>query len=536
MPNTISETHELASPAAAPSTKRRLASQHVREARDRLTSTSGTRPVFDHELLRQFAQNRISASPVILLLVVTIGALSGLWTGALICGVWTGGALLIHLVIIRTCRQFLADPPTTNSQLRSWRTRFVLLDLFFGMAWTFILINPIGIDDQAATFMLFVMLLVVAISSMLASSMPVAVFALTLPVTIAIALDFAVRGTLHNYILAIMALTADAYFSLLAYRLYSTTLATLEARAEKDALIGELEQSKSVSDEARRRAETANIAKSRFLAQMSHELRTPLNAILGFSEVMKGEIFGSHAVPMYKDYAADIHNSGVHLLNLINEILDLSRIEAGRYELNEEAVSLNRVVEDCHHLLKLRAGNRGITIHEMFEPDMPRLWGDERAVRQICLNLLSNAIKFTPQGGEIWLKVGWTASGGQYMSVKDTGPGIPEEEIPIVLASFGQGSNSIKSAEQGAGLGLPIAKNLIDLHGGTFTLKSKLRIGTEVIVTFPPERVMSALGPISDAAPLQPQAEMSSSSSMSSSPPSPEDSSNRAKRVLFGAG
>src|SRR5579863_279728 len=529
MPNTISEAHELASPAAAPQTKRRLASQHVREARDRLTSTSGTRPVFDYELLRQFAQNRISASPVILLLVVTIGVLSGLWTGALACAVWRAGALVIHLIIIRTCRQFLDEPASAN--LRSWRMRFLMLDLFFGMAWTFILINPIGIGDQAAMFMLFVMLLVVAISSMLASSLPIAVFALTLPVTVAIALDFAVKGTLHNYILAIMALTAEGYFSLLAYRLYSTTLATLEARAEKDALIGELEQSKSVSDEARRRAETANIAKSRFLAQMSHELRTPLNAILGFSEVMKGEIFGPHGVPMYKDYAADIHSSGVHLINLINEILDLSRIEAGRYELNEEAVSLNRVVEDCHHLLKLRAGNRGITIHEMFEPDLPRLWGDERAVRQICLNLLSNAIKFTPQGGEIWLKVGWTASGGQYMSVKDTGTGIPEEEIPIVLASFGQGSNSIKSAEQGAGLGLPIAKNLIDLHGGTFTLKSKLRIGTEVIVTFPPERVMSALAPITETAPpIQPQADMSSSSSL------PGDSTRRAKRALFGAG
>jgi two-component system cell cycle sensor histidine kinase PleC len=117
------------------------------------------------------------------------------------------------------------------------------------------------------------------------------------------------------------------------------------------------------------------------------------------------------------------------------------------------------------------------------------------------------------------------------MSVKDTGPGIPEEEIPIVLASFGQGSNSIKSAEQGAGLGLPIAKNLIDLHGGTFTLKSKLRIGTEVVVTFPPERVMSALGPLTEhSPPTQPQADMSSSSSSS------HDSTNRAKRALFGAG
>jgi two-component system, cell cycle sensor histidine kinase PleC len=527
MPATTSEPRELSSPAAVSPARRRLAAQHVREARDRLPSISGTGPVFDYELLRQFAQNRLSASPVILVLVVTVGLLSSLWTSGPTSGVWTAGALLIHLVIIRECRKFLDETPSTAANLRSWRMRFIMLDLFFGMAWTFILIHPIGVDEQSGTFMLFVMLLVVAISSMLASSLPVAVFALTLPVTMAIALDFVFKGTLRDYILAIMALAAEGYFSLLAYRLYSTTLATLEARAEKDALIGELEQSKSISDEARRRAEAANIAKSRFLAQMSHELRTPLNAILGFSEVMKGEIFGPHAVPAYKDYAADIHNSGVHLLNLINEILDLSRIEAGRYELNEEAVSLARVVEDCHHLLKLRASNRSITIHELFEPDMPRLWADERAVRQICLNLLSNGIKFTPQGGEIWLKAGWTASGGQYMSVKDTGPGIPDEEIPVVLASFGQGSNSIKSAEQGAGLGLPIAKNLIDLHGGTFALKSKLRIGTEVIVTFPPERVMAALAPIADGAPpLRPQTDVSSSSSSAAA-------ANRARKALF---
>jgi two-component system cell cycle sensor histidine kinase PleC len=141
---------------------------------------------------------------------------------------------------------------------------------------------------------------------------------------------------------------------------------------------------------------------------MSHELRTPLNANFGFSEVMKTEVFGEHSVPAYKEYSAHIHNSGMHLLGLINEILDLSRIEAGRYELNKESVSLVGIVEDCHHLLKLRATNLGITIHEIFGPHLPRLWADERAIRQACLNLLSNAIEFTRQGGDIWLNVGWT--------------------------------------------------------------------------------------------------------------------------------
>jgi two-component system, cell cycle sensor histidine kinase PleC len=507
--------------------KRRLAAQYVREARDRLTSTSGTRPAFDYELLRQYAQNRISASLVILLLVTTVGFMSSVWTGALGAGAWTAAVLVIHAVIVTKCRQFL-EKPMHEVSARAWRLRFVTLDLFYGLAWMFILIHPIGIDESSSTFMLFVMLLVVAVSSMLASSLPTAVFAATFPVTTAIALDFILQGTLRHYILALMALTAQGYFAALTYRLYSSTLATLEARAEKDALIGELEQAKAISDEARRRAEAANIAKSRFLAQMSHELRTPLNAILGFSEVMKTEVFGQHAVPAYKEYSADIHNSGVHLLGLINEILDLSRIEAGRYELNEESVSLVAIVEDCHHLLKLRASNRGITIHEVFEPDMPRLWADERAIRQICLNLLSNAIKFTPQGGEIWLKVGWTASGGQYVSVKDTGAGIPEEEIPVALASFGQGSNSIKSAEQGAGLGLPIAKSLVDLHGGTFTLKSRLRIGTEVIVTFPPERVVAAMAPMTeDAPPIVSTADLELT---------PEEKRRISRRPLFRAG
>src|SRR6476661_9280810 len=515
-------------PAAQPVNTRRVAAQRVREARDRLTSSSGTRPAFDTELLRQYAQTRISASFVVMLLVVATGVLFGLWKYAVPAAVWTVGMLCIHAAIIRNCWRFLGEQPSLAAT-RKWQTHFVLLDLLYGLCWTAILLHPAGIDTVSNTMMMFLMLLVIAVSSMLAATLPIAAMAATAPVTAAIALNFVLGGTFDNYALALLAVAAEAYFGLLAHQLHSTTLATLEARAEKDALIGELEQAKAISDEARHRAESANVAKSRFLAQMSHELRTPLNAILGFSEVMKSEIFGAHAVPVYKEYSADIHNSGVHLLNLINEILDLSRIEAGRYELNEEAVSLVHVVADCHHLLKLRASNRHIIIHEVFEADLPRLWADERALRQICLNLLSNAIKFTPQGGEIWLKVGWTASGGQYMSVKDTGPGIPEEEIPVVLASFGQGSNSIKSAEQGAGLGLPIAKSLTDLHGGTFVFKSKLRIGTEVVVTFPPERVVTAMAPVTeDAPPIAPTPGQPILT--------PEERSRLRRRPLFRAG
>ncbi|MGZ8300733.1 MAG: sensor histidine kinase [Rhodoplanes sp.] len=484
--------------------RRRLSARGVRKARDRL-ARAATRPAFDAELLGQYAQNRLSGSLLILLLVGSIGCLSSLWASPLAAAGWTAAALVIHGLTVFTCRKFLAQP-ASGANLRAWRLRFVLLDLFFGLAWIFQLVQPVDPYEGSPTFNLFVMLLVVAVASMLASSLPLAVLSATTPVTVAVALNLILGGSVDHLILAGMAIAAQCYFVLLSYRIYTANLAALEARAEKDALFGELEQAKVKSDEARRRAEAANIAKSRFLAQMSHELRTPLNAILGFSEVMKNEVFGGHKVPVYREYSTDIHNSGVHLLGLINEILDLSRIEAGRYELNEGMLGLAQTVEECHRLLKLRARHRGITVRECFEPDLPKLWADERAVRQVCLNLLSNGIKFTPRGGEIWLKVGWTNAGGQYLSVKDTGPGIPEEEIPIVLDSFGQGSNAIKSAEQGAGLGLPIVKSIVDLHGGTFTLKSKPGEGTEVIVTFPPERVTSALEPISGSAAKKAQA------------------------------
>jgi two-component system cell cycle sensor histidine kinase PleC len=341
------------------------------------------------------------------------------------------------------------------------------------------------------------MLIVVSVITSLASTMPEAAAAGTVPVTVAVVATYVERGGLLYLSLGVMALAAQFFFLLLASRLNSATLNMLEFRAEKDLLIAELGTAKAISDEARRRAEEANLAKSRFLATMSHELRTPLNAILGFSEIIKNEILGPVGNANYKDYVGDIHSSGQHLLNLINEILDLSRIEAGRYELNEEAVDLAGIVSECRHMMEMRARAKNLTINEQYTHRLPRLWADERAVRQIALNLLSNAIKFTPAGGEINLNVGRSPEGGQYLAVSDNGPGIPEEEIPIVLSAFGQGSIAIKSAERGAGLGLSIVQALMQTHDGKFALKSKLREGTEVIVSFPQSRVMEPLPPLS---------------------------------------
>ena len=314
--------------------------------------------------------------------------------------------------------------------------------------------------------------------------------------TLAVVVRLLMQGHPFYVAMAAMAVGLHVYFIFLAKGLNATALSMLEFRAEKDALIAEIEEEKSISDEARRRAEAANIAKSRFLATMSHELRTPLNAILGFSEVMKCELLGPMQNENYKEYAGNIHDSGRHLLQLINEILDLSRIEAGRYELHEEPVRLADIVEECRRLLALRSESKGLQMVLEFDKDLDQIWADERAIRQICLNLMSNALKFTPRGGRITLTVTHADAGGQKLSVRDTGPGIPKEEIPRVMQAFGQGSLAHQTAEGGTGLGLPIVQNLVTLHGGTFELQSELRKGTEAVVMLPKSRVLRAMPPL----------------------------------------
>ena len=382
--------------------------------------------------------------------------------------------------------------------------KLVRAEALSGCAWAGFALVGINLDASqpfdnvfsSHIFLFASLITVLAIRMTFASTMLPILYFGTIPMTVAVVIRLLLLQDLFYMALAAMAVGVQIYFIFLAKGIYSTVLAMLEFRAEKDLLISELEESKSMSDEARRRAETANVAKSRFLATMSHELRTPLNAILGFSEVMKAEIMGPMGNPRYKEYAGNIHDSGSHLLQLINEILDLSRIEAGKYELVEEPIRLIDVVEDCHRLMKLRAEAKALQITEAFDHKLPQVWADARAVRQICLNLLSNAIKFTPRGGKIEVSVTTAADGGQTLRVRDNGPGIPKDEIPKVLQAFGQGSLAHQSAEGGTGLGLPIVKNLIELHDGSFELQSELRKGTVVSIHFPRQRVMHPLPPL----------------------------------------
>lgn len=246
-------------------------------------------------------------------------------------------------------------------------------------------------------------------------------------------------------------------------------------------------------------ARAANRAKTQFLANMSHELRTPLNAIIGFSEMFKLETFGPLASPQYKDYAYDIHDSAGHLLAIINDILDVSKIEAGERDLNEAELNVEAVIESCLRLVKERAERADHTIAVELSEVLPGLYAEERALKQILLNLLSNAIKFTPDRGRISVAAGIADDGGLELCVIDTGIGIAAEDTDQAMSHFGQVDAKLERNYEGTGLGLPLARSLIELHGGTIRLESEVGVGTTVTVRFPAERVFPRAAPNSHA-------------------------------------
>lgn len=290
----------------------------------------------------------------------------------------------------------------------------------------------------------------------------------------------------------------SAVAAVLASSLVSTVLGTLllhethRHQAEKDLRESEsrlVEQARELAV-ARDTAERANKAKSAFLANMSHELRTPLNAILGFSEIIANEGFGPIGMPRYTEYAGDIHASGKHLLSLINDLLDVAKIEAGRMDIDARLLDAPSTFELALKLTSQKAHERRQKLSITVEPDAPPLFADERALKQILINLVSNAVKFTPEGGKIKVTGGRADDGGFLIVCEDNGPGIPRDKLNSIFLPFTQVDNRYDRQEGGTGLGLTLVRGLVELHGGRVWLESDCGKGTRAKVVLPPVPAM----------------------------------------------
>lgn len=290
------------------------------------------------------------------------------------------------------------------------------------------------------------------------------------------------------------------YLVVSRYKQQQIEIAVVERTAElsranrsNERLEKEILERKRVEAElrtAKEEAEVASRAKSEFLAMVSHELRTPLNAVIGFSEILTNEMFGPVGDSRYMGYASDIRSSGLHLLSLINDILDLSKVEANSFELYEEELDVPTLLDDALHLVEAKAKAGEIRLRPDLPPDLPALYADERAFKQIILNLLSNAVKFTPPGGRVSASADVNENGEFVFWVIDTGIGIAEADQERILKPFTQADSSLARRYEGTGLGLPLTKSLVELHGGQLKLESQPQKGTMVCAIFPSERVI----------------------------------------------
>jgi signal transduction histidine kinase len=270
----------------------------------------------------------------------------------------------------------------------------------------------------------------------------------------------------------------------------SSLFAVLDRCFDRVALLREREAAYEELRIAKEQAERASRGKSGFLATMSHELRTPLNAIIGFSEMMLREVLGSLGNEQYRAYVSDIHESGTHLLQIINDILDLSKAEAGKLELHEDVFDLHDTIRSVSQLTSARIRSGDLSDSVTLAADLPLLRADERKTKQVLLNLVTNAIKFTPPGGRIEITGRFDREKGVVLTVSDTGIGIAERDLDRILEPFEQVDSTFSRSHQGTGLGLPLVKVIMELHGGSLELKSEVGVGTRVSVTFPPPRAV----------------------------------------------
>jgi two-component system, cell cycle sensor histidine kinase PleC len=443
------------------------------------------------EMLRNFVQGQINLAPIMPLLSVAIALTALVWSDASIVLSWLICALGSHAIQLVLCHLYMKVDPAPESQAQ-WIGNISASELLQAVCWiaTLFMFWPTASDANAA-FLIATIILVTVVRFMVVSNFMPVLIAGTGVTTLGLVARCLTEGGAVMTSLAILVIALEVFLLFISRQLQETMRGMLRFRIEKDELIDELKYERDIAETERRKAEEANLAKSAFLANMSHELRTPLNAILGFSEILHREIHGPMRNDSYKSYAGDIHHSGRHLLDLIDDILDLSRIEAGRSELHEEPIHLHDVGVEAMNLLAMRAGAKNINVRLAIDQKIPKIMADRRSLNQIAINLLNNAIKFTPNGGLVEITAVTTASGALSFVVRDNGPGIPANEVEHALSAFSRGSNATKKAIDGAGLGLAIVRGLMTLHHGHLSIDSEPPNGATVICTFPAERILS---------------------------------------------
>ncbi len=292
-------------------------------------------------------------------------------------------------------------------------------------------------------------------------------------------------GTLAAQLIGLIMLIWLAHILIVSFSVRRTVMEMLRMRYSNEDLVEALRVARDSAMIGRREAEEANRTKTNFLANMSHELRTPLNAILGFSDMIQNEVMGEKVPDRYREYAKDIHESGSHLLSLINDILDVAKIEAARMEINPTFIDLAAILETIKRLTSPRILSKNQILDYVIAEDIPRLYADERAFMQIVINLVSNANKFASDGGHIRLECSRADDGGFLLTVTDNGIGIAPDRLESIFEPFAQVDNQYNRYTGGTGLGLALVRGLVQLHGGQSWIESEEGAGTKVFIYFP---------------------------------------------------
>ncbi len=474
---------------------------------------------WERDLLSMFVKNQLKVVYTLPLFAALFALIALQWTPWQQSLAWFIAAVGCQAIQVHLCRQYLQlcreqhKSKLKKSQFHEWLGVMTASEFFIAACWS----TPLFLmwdkaSDLQHIYIIASLMAIIAVRIMISANFMPIIVAGTGLITFLLALRCITEAGYLYSGLGALAIGCQIFFALVARKLQETARDMFIYKAQKDELFSQLvverdraEGAKAEAERERLRAEEASKAKSQFLATMSHELRTPLNAILGFSEIISREMFGRHEVSAYKNYANDIHNSGTYLLSLVNDILDLTRIEAGRRDLHDEPLIIADSLDDVRNFVGFKLTEKSQILTCDIQANLPKVMVDRRAVRQIWINLLSNAAKFSPRGGQITIKAYQRDSGEIAVSFLDNGPGMPEEEIDLAMQAFARGSLAVKKAIDGAGLGLPIVKGLIGMHGGSLELRSKPGEGTEAIVIFPSTRVLS--GPraevIADASPSQ---------------------------------